>query len=59
MAAVSLTYAEATRQICREIIDSEPDLFRLMTLEEQTAYVALMASNRAEIVALMTESKTW
>lgn len=50
---MSLTYAEATRQLCREIIDSEPDLFRRMTPEEQVAYDVRMAAERAEIVALM------
>ncbi len=54
---MTLTYAEATRQICQEIIDSEPELFRLMTVEEQAAYDARQAANRTEIVALMHADK--
>jgi len=53
VAVVSLTCAEAARQICREIIDSEPELFHQMTPEEQAVYDARMAANRAEIVARM------
>lgn len=50
---MTLTYAEAALELCREIIDSEPELFRLRTPEEQAAYDARMAANRAEIVARM------
>lgn len=55
---MSLTYAEAALQLCREIIDSEPELFHRMTPDEQATYDTRMAANRAEIVARMHESET-
>jgi len=54
---MTLSYTEATLQLCREIINSEPELFRRMTPEEQAAYDARMAANRAEIVARMHADK--
>ncbi len=51
---MSWTYTEAALQICREIIESEPELFRLMTPEEREPHAAAMAAEYAEIVALMT-----
>lgn len=50
---MSLTYAEAALQLCREIIESEPELFRRMTPEELAAYDVRMTAERAEIMALM------
>ena len=54
---MSLTYAEAARQICREIINSEPDLFHRMTPDEQAVYDARMVANRAGIVARMAANE--
>ncbi len=51
---MSLTYSDAAIQLGREIIDSEPELFRRMTPEETAAYNTRMATVDTKIVALIT-----